>query len=1353
MMTTPPSNGTSENESATAQTDEEQRYISKVGWKGGIVSTTVAALTMPTFAIVYGFIFEQYTLYGAGSVDNHTLMSNMSRYCVVLAAICALNWASNSFHYFCFLTFSELQARSARNKIFNALIEKDMAWFDTRSIGMAAFLPTVRAYIDELQLSVSAPLGETFQASIEILASLVVAFYLSWKLTLVLISGFPILYLIAALIENRQSLCAHQQSEKLHSALKYITTAISSIETVKCFNGEQYELRNFKTAAGLAARLYRSVANFRSMQIGLMQFFTISIFVQGFWYGKRLVDTGEGSAADILTTFWAVLMAMSGLSAAMPQLIVLTKGRVAGANLAMLVKQIPACDQQLELQGQTKPKRCIGDIEFKKVTFSYPSRTKDVAIRDVSIFIPAGETTFVIGKSGSGKSTLGQLLVRFYQPSSGEIILDGTSLEQLDVQWLRSNITLVEQHSVLFNDTICNNIAMGKPDETLHMWDILDTIKFSMLEEVMRGLPDGLDTKLGANGGSLSGGQRQRLALARAKIRDTPVLILDESTSALDCFTRAEIFESIRSWRKGKTTLVITHDISQIEFTDFVYLLSNGEVVQEGYRKDLETQNGFFQDFLNSLKEENEDELKEYAHDVHSWSSYLEENRLSRASNRHSFVTRRRSIKRPQGYEVDQADIWSKEFRLSLDSLGWQRMSQCESDQRDISLSKEVGWRPKSILSVQSPSSSRPYSQAFPTPNSLPPRPESRKGHQRHDQILSKIRHKAVSDEDDNSTDSLSIQEILLSVWPAVNWRSRAMICGAFICTVIHSVCTPLFAWVFAQLLGTFQEPASQGNNKARNFALAILAVATADGLSKYLMFFLSDSVAQAWSLSLKTEAMRRILMQPREFFDKEENSTLRLAETLDHFAEEARNLPGRFACIVSAIMLMIAISIVWSMVISWKLALVALAMGPILFAITKCNNMISNRWEKLSSEADDKVGEILNETFINIRTVRCLGLENHFRTKYKDATTTSVRVGIKRAIYCGSTYGLAFTSVIFLAILMYWYGALLMSRGEHTANTVQACFLILMMSVNYVSSLAQWITQINISRNAGTRLLRLARLPTNSHELVGHVPIQSVGTISFKNVTFTYPTRKDVPVLKNVSFTIPQGSCTAIVGSSGSGKSTIASLLLKLYQTDQPYLSWCTSRLSISNHEIKSLHTPSLRSRIALVSQTPVIFPGTIAQNIVYGLSPSSPEASIDSIRAAADAAGISDFIDSLSQGYNTLIGDGGTGLSGGQAQRLAIARALVRKPDVLVLDEATSALDVTSANVIRETVLRLVGRARQGRGITVVVITHAREMMAIAEHVVVLDQGRVVEQGSFQELRNRRGGAFGKMLRGEMM
>lgn len=644
--------------------------------------------------------------------------------------------------------------------------------------------------------------------------------------------------------------------------------------------------------------------------------------------------------------------------------------------------------------------------------------------------------------------------------------------------------------------------------------------------------------------------------------------------------------------------------------------------------------------------------------------------------------------------------------------------------------------------------------------------------------------------------------EIFKSVWPALDWRSRLLLLGAFFCAIVHAAAVPLFSWVFAQLLATFYQPASS-TNTALKWALVILGIAVVDGIASYLLFFLSDSVAQAWALALKTEAMRRILMQPREFFDREENSISRIAETLDHFAEEARNLPGRFACIFAVIFIMIAISIIWSIVTSWKLALVALAMAPILYGITQSYNAVSSRWERYSSDADERVGAVLHETFVNIRTVRCLVLESHFRKKYTDATTAAINIGIKRALYSGSVFGLNFAGVIFVAILLFWYGGLLISKNEYSVKGIMETFLVLMLSVNHINFMAHYMTQVNMSRDAGSRLLRLAHLPTTSHELSGTTNISSVGDISFRNVNFTYPTRKDVQVLHNVSFDIPRGSCTAIIGSSGSGKSTIAALLLKLYTPDSTLPSLTrhsssldapTSSLLVSNTDSKSVNTTSLRARIAIVSQSPVLFPGTIAANIAYGVSPSSPLSRPDNIRAAAQAAGVADFVESLPQGYNTVVGDGGTGLSGGQAQRLAIARALVRRPDVLVLDEATSALDVASAGVIRDSILGLVqgkqgrdaelsprsrgggfwedkgGEAGFGSGergvvagqdetsgperagkMTVIIITHAREMMAIAEHIVMLDKGRVVEEGSYKELKRKKGGAFGRLLRGE--
>lgn len=248
---------------------------------------------------------------------------------------------------------------------------------------------------------------------------------------------------------------------------------------------------------------------------------------------------------------------------------------------------------------------------------------------------------------------------------------------------------------------------------------------------------------------------------------------------------------------------------------------------------------------------------------------------------------------------------------------------------------------------------------------------------------------------------------------------------------------------------------------------------------------------------------------------------------------------------------------------------------------------------------------------------------------------------------------------------------------------------------------------------------------------------------ILLTNLTFRYPSRPKTPVLKDVSIKISQNTCTAIVGRSGSGKSTIASLLLSLYEA--PVSRDGRPTVTLGGHDISRLHVPTLRSQIAIVSQQPTIFPKTIYENISYGIDTHSPMSSMHAVRTAAQAVGIDDFISSLPQGYFTVIGDGGIGLSGGQKQRVVIARALVRQPQILILDEATSSLDPAGAEIVRQTVQRLVS---ERRGLTVIIITHAREMIEIANHVVVLDQGAAVEDGSYDFLARRVGGKLHELI-----
>lgn len=272
----------------------------------------------------------------------------------------------------------------------------------------------------------------------------------------------------------------------------------------------------------------------------------------------------------------------------------------------------------------------------------------------------------------------------------------------------------------------------------------------------------------------------------------------------------------------------------------------------------------------------------------------------------------------------------------------------------------------------------------------------------------------------------------------------------------------------------------------------------------------------------------------------------------------------------------------------------------------------------------------------------------------------------------------------------------------------------------------------MNTSKEIATHLLRLSRLSAyHTHEHRGKIRPLVLTPIRLMNVNFRYPSRPRTLVLRDVSFIIKQNSCTAIVGRSGSGKSTVASLLLAIYET--PGHKTGRPHITLAGQNILDVHVPTLRSHIAVVSQQPTIFPGTIQTNISYGMKPHSRLASLENVRSAAQAAGIDEFIMSLPMGYSTIIGDGGIGLSGGQKQRLVIARALLRQPQILILDEATSSLDPIGAEIVRQTVQQLVATHQD---LTVIIITHAKEMIEISDHVIVLDQGVVVEDGTYRAL-----------------
>ncbi|KAK3051506.1 hypothetical protein LTS18_012415, partial [Coniosporium uncinatum] len=498
----------------------------------------------------------------------------------------------------------------------------------------------------------------------------------------------------------------------------------------------------------------------------------------------------------------------------------------------------------------------------------------------------------------------------------------------------------------------------------------------------------------------------------------------------------------------------------------------------------------------------------------------------------------------------------------------------------------------------------------------------------------------------------------------------------------------------------------------------------------------------QLWVNSLRMEAIKRILDQPRAFFDEDTNSITRLAECLDHHAEEMQNLVGRFVGYIGIAIIMMATAIVWSFIECWKLTLIGLACAPAMYILTYAFDAVATQMDAKSHIASEDATMIFSETFVNIKTVRSLTLETYFKEKYMKSTANVFKIGLKRAIYSGILFGLSESAMSWVTATLFVFGARLLANGEFDVAHITAVFTQLIFAFTSVQGILAFVPHMSSARDAGSRLLRLVDLPQDSHEHLGSTRVPSIGDIKLHDLNFYYPSRPTQPILRNVSLDFPIGACIAIVGSSGSGKSTIASLLLNLYTTNGKTTLNQLPEITLRGRDIKHIHTPTLRNLITIVSQTPTLFPATVAENITYGLKRTSPLNNRANIRAAAQAAGVDEFIMSLPQGYDTLIGEGGMGLSGGQAQRVSIARALIRRPNVLILDEATSALDVESAGIVRDSIKELIRQDRtqsglfassharsrlttstrgsrdgddRPQGMTVIIITHSRDMMAI--------------------------------------
>ncbi len=472
-----------------------------------------------------------------------------------------------------------------RNEMFVKLLHLPNHYYADHPTG--ALLSKLTYDVTQVTTAATSVVTVSVKDSLTIVALLAWMLYLNWKLTLIGLVITPPIIHIVRVVSLRLRKMSRETQRSMGELNQVVEETIEGQKVVKIFGGQDYEAKRFNEINNWVRRYTMKQVSAAATNVPLVQLLA-AVAMAGIIY---LVTTQSASDKTTVGSFVSFIAAMLMLTAPLKRLTgvneYLQRGLAAAESVFELIDEQPETDQ-----GTAGLPRARGEIRFEEVSFSYGDPER-LALKNINLVVEPGETVALVGASGGGKTTFANLVPRFYHPTRGRILLDGYDLATLNLKSLRANIALVSQDVVLFNDTVAANIAYGVMSSATEA-EIVRAAEAAHAMEFIRALPQGLNTLVGENGVKLSGGQRQRLAIARAMLKNAPVLILDEATSALDTESERHVQAALDALMQGRTTIVIAHRLSTIEHADRIVVLASGSIVEVGSHPELLARNGAY---------------------------------------------------------------------------------------------------------------------------------------------------------------------------------------------------------------------------------------------------------------------------------------------------------------------------------------------------------------------------------------------------------------------------------------------------------------------------------------------------------------------------------------------------------------------------------------------------------------------------------------------------------------------------------------------------------------------------------------------------------------------------------------
>ena len=1115
------------------------------------------------------------------------------------------------------------QMNNFKQKYFAVILRQEQGWFDENNA--YEFSTKVQAQFEQIALGVGEKFGILLQAVAQVLVGLIIAFWKSWLLTLVMIAISPCIFMcviVLVLTLRKPMIGSRKTYERAGGAAEEM---LYNIKTIVSFSNFEFEIERFNRLIAIVHH-YNLMKAFRlGMCLGGLIFFIYLTFFVALMYSRKLIgdekkndNTGDPfTLGDLVTVVFATLVAILSIGVTAPNIKIIQESALAASDYFTLYEREPKIDLSQSVERPPR-EQVLGKIEFRNVCFSYPSDpTHRMILKNINLVIEPGKKVALVGESGCGKSTTVNLIERLYETTSGEVLIDGMDIKRYDLPYLRSLIGYVQQEPVLFNKPIRDNLIFGRREVIEQLGDtdtlINTAIREAYAEEFVNKTKDGLNYVVGIKGSKLSGGQKQRIAIARAILCEPKILILDEATSALDNQSEKEVQKALdHISEKNVTTVIIAHRLSTIKNADLIYAIRDGEVLESGTHEQLLAKQGYYYGLVKSQIGQEETAGKGLP------ASHLEYQKL---------VSQRLS----QNYsKSNYADV-QRQHDLMVEQQG---VSQGEM----FALLK------------------------------------------------------------DNKCD----------------------VVVGIIGTLLAGALTPINGYILAR---AFYYISSGHTHMIWHTSLIwcfiFLVCAFLNGFFVFVKLWKLESLGSVITCNMRKEIVEKYLSLHVAYFDIDDNAPGALLTKLSIDTTQLNSIILTLVGDVSQTTGVVVAGLILGFIYDWRLTLISICFIPFIVAsFVLAKDSVRTATRKKDNRTDIEAGAMLSECVINTKTIFSFNFQGPAVDMYLAIVHTENTSFVYDCVWKGICLGVgAFATYACNATLFHFARKWILNFSLDFEEFLYTVSVILMMitgisvGLNGISDYPKAKKAfISVFQTMRTESLIPPFLADNQGKIV---PDNLRGKIEFRNVTFSYPTKPDIDVLKNVSFVIEPGQSVGLVGYSGCGKSTIIQLIERFYEVDN-------GEVLIDDINIKDYNLYLLRKKIGLVSQEPVLFKRSVYENILYGRL----DATKEEVLAAAKAAAIEKFFNKKEMGTKE------DPVSGGEKQRLAIARAFLKDPIILLLDEATSALDKESEKMVQASIDVL----QKGR--TSIAVAHRLSTIQNSDVILVMENGILVEKGNHNEL-----------------